>query len=258
MIQKLLGLPINASAHGGEIDFLIWVVHILMAVLFVGWGIFFTYVLIRFRRSRNPRADHAGVRSHTSNYIEIGVAVVEAILLIGFSIPFWAREVNALPPKGKDLVEVRVVAEQFAWNIHYPGPDGVFGRTDMDLVDQQTNPVGLDTGDPNAQDDIVTLNQLHLPVNQTAMVYLSSKDVVHSFALPEMRVKQDVIPGMEISTWFRPVKTGDFEIACAQLCGLGHYRMRGYLTIETREDFDQWLAGQQEEAEEEPVDDFWN
>ncbi len=97
-----------------------------------------------------------------------------------------------------------------------------------------------------------------MPVNKPVIVYLTSKDVIHCFALNIMRVKQDVIPGMSIPTWFIPIKTGKSEIACAQLCGLGHYRMKGYLTVETQEEFDKWLAGQQSTSSESSGDEFWN
>jgi len=136
------------------------------------------------------------------------------------------------------------VAEQFAWNVHYPGRDGVFGRVDVKLVDS-TNPLGLDLNDPNAKDDILSVNQLHLEVNRPVTIRLSSKDVIHSFGLPVMRVKQDAVPGIVFPVHFTPVKTNDgerWEIACAQLCGLGHYRMRGFLTIETKEQFEKFLA----------------
>ena len=117
--------------------------------MFVGWGAFIAYVLIRYRRSRNPVADYAGVRSHRSTYLEIGVAVVEAILLIGFAIPLWAARVDRIPPENEAVV-VQVTAEQFAWNVRYAGPDGVFGKTDVKLVDLQTNPLGVDRSDPPA------------------------------------------------------------------------------------------------------------
>jgi cytochrome c oxidase subunit 2 len=141
---------------------------------------------------------------------------------------------------------VRVVAEQFAWNVHYPGADHIFGKTDVKLV-SSANPLGLDITDPHAKDDIATLNQLYLEVNRPIIVRLSSKDVIHSFGLPYMRVKQDAIPGMVVPVHFTPIKTsGDetWEIACAQLCGLGHYRMRGQYHVQTKADFDKWMAAQ--------------
>src|SRR5882724_6547417 len=209
MLQKILVLPINASAHGGEIDWLILYVHILMAVLFVGWIAFFLYTIFRFRKSNHPKADYTGVKTHASSYLEAVIAVIEVALLVGLSIPFWSWKVSAFPTE-PNTAHVHVVAQQFAWNIHYPGPDGLFGRTDIKLVDEQTNPIGLDRdGDPHAKDDIVTLNQLHLPVNRPAIIDITTKDVIHSFFLPVMRVKQDAVPGMLIPIHFIPTKTSD-------------------------------------------------
>ncbi|RMH23034.1 MAG: hypothetical protein D6696_01800 [Acidobacteria bacterium] len=264
-----LRFPELASEHGARLDHVTVLVHILMLALFIIWGALFIYMIFRFSQKRNPKADHDGVKSHLSSWGEGAVALAEVILLVGFSIPLYSERVDDLPP-AEDSVVVRVIGEQFAWNVHYPGPDGVFGETRVDLVDLQTNPIGLNRDDPAAADDVVTLNQLHLPVGKPALIYLSSKDVIHSFGIPEMRVKMDAIPGMLFPVWFQPIvtteemrqRTGDpdfnYEIACAQLCGLGHYRMKGFVTVHTQEEFDAWMAEQQrlkEEAGE--VDDFW-
>ncbi|MFP6583446.1 MAG: hypothetical protein VCD00_12940 [Candidatus Hydrogenedentota bacterium] len=249
----LLGLPVNASVHGERVDQILVYVHILMVLIFVGWGIFFIFTLIRFRKKKHATADHIGMKSHRSTYIEIAIVVVEAILLIGFSIPFWAAEVDAFPKPEADPFEVRVVAQQFAWNVHYPGNDGIFGRTAPELVNEIDNPVGLDRDDPNASDDVVSYNLLRVPVNRQVLIHLSSKDVIHSFALPEFRVKQDAIPGMRIPIQFTPTMTtaefqdvsGDtsrgFEITCAQLCGNSHFSMRGNLIVESEEEVQAWL-----------------
>jgi cytochrome c oxidase subunit 2 len=254
-MTEWLGLPPLATTHGAQIDSLIGWTHIFMLVLFVGWGGFFTYCLIRFRRSRNPVADYHGSTSHTSSYLEGGVLVVEMILLFAFSIPLWAARVDHMPPQ-RDALLVQVTGEQFAWNVHYAGDDGVFGRTDIKLLDLQSNPLGLDRTDPAAKDDVTTLNQLYLPVNKPVIVRLRSKDVIHSFGVPEFRVKQDAIPGLTIPIWFIPnvttaemrTRTGkaefQYEIACAQLCGLGHAAMRGFVTVQTAEEFQKWFAEQ--------------
>lgn len=234
------GLPFNASAQGAGIDQLIFVIHIFMALLFVGWFIYLVLALTRFRARPGHKATYKTHHFKAPTYIEVGVAIFEAVLLVGFAFPFFHQYRNVLPAKDQAL-EIRVVAEQFAWNIHYPGPDGKFGRTDSKLM-AVSNPVGLDTNDPNAQDDITTINQLHVPVGRPVIARLSSKDVIHSFGIPVMRVKQDVIPGQVVPVWFEAAKTGKFEIACAQLCGLGHYRMRGFFTVETPEEFETWLV----------------
>ncbi len=263
-----LGLPPVASVHGVAVDVAQAGVHWLMLVLFVGWMGYFIFVLFRFRRSRNPQANYQGVKSHFSTYVEVAVVVAEAVLLLGFSIPMWRQRVEAFPSASQATV-IRIVAEQFAWNIHYPGPDGIFGRTDPKLIDLTSNPLGLDRNDPNAMDDITNVNQLHLPVNKPVIIHLSSKDVIHSFGIPQMRIKQDAIPGMSVPIWFTPSvtseemkkKTNDdkfqYQIACAQLCGLGHYRMAGYVTIESQEAFDTWLDEQGAKAQTSGDDAFW-
>ena len=250
-------LPVVASAHGSEIDRILMWVHILMFFLFIGWSSYFIMALFKFRKKKNPKADYEGVHSHVSTAVEIGVVIFEAVLLIGFSIPFWSQKVVAVPPD-RDAMEVRINAEQFAWNIHYPGLDGMFGKTDWKFFDKQANPMGLDPNDPAGKDDITTINQLHLPVDKMAVITLTSRDVMHSFFLPEMRVKQDVVPGMRIPTWFIPTKTGQWEIACALLCGLGHYRMRGFLTIHDQTGYEAWLKAETPSPDTGQVDDFWN
>jgi cytochrome c oxidase subunit II len=263
-MTEWLGLPPLATAHGAQIDGLIGWTHIFMLVLFVGWGGFFAYCLVRFRRSRHPVANYAGVKSHTSSYLEVAVLVVEMVLLFAFSIPLWAARVDRMPAANEALL-VEVTGEQFAWNVHYAGPDGVFGRTDIKLLDLQSNPLGLDRSDPAAKDDVTTVNQLYLPVNKPIIVRLRSKDVIHSFGVPEFRVKQDAIPGLTIPIWFVPnVTTAEmrartknpefqYEIACAQLCGLGHARMRGFVTVETADEFQKWIDTKiQEQSEEDP------
>ena len=270
LLQKL-GLPkVSASTQGPAIDQVISLTHWLMLILFVGWGIFFIYTLIRFRASKNTKAEYSGVRNHYSSYLEAGVAVIEVALLIGFAFPIWASRVNDVPID-KEAVQIRVVGQQFAWNIHYPGPDGVFGNSSVDLVDEAENPIGLDRSDDFAKDDVVTVNQLHIPVNTPINISLSTKDVIHSFTLTELRVKQDAIPGMEIPVWFEATMTSEeflkttigtgregkgFEIACAQLCGLGHYRMKGFLTVHNDEGYSAWLQKELEYLEEEEDDDW--
>jgi cytochrome c oxidase subunit 2 len=253
-----LWMPENASEHGAQIDELILYIHILMGVMFLGWGLYFAFTLFRFRKSRQPKADAKGLRGKWSIYLEIAVAAIEAVLLIGFSIPIWNRVVTNLPAKA-EAVEIRVVAEQFVWNIHYPGPDGQFGPSDVSLMDVATNPLGLDVNAPASADDITTVNQLTVPVGKPILIRVSSKDVIHSFSIPVMRVKQDCIPGMEIPVNFKATRTGNWEIACAQLCGLGHYRMRGFLNVVTQEEYDTWIAEKlAEKTAAGEQDDFWD
>src|SRR3954464_2174579 len=191
-MDKFLAMfPVQASTHAAEVDQMTIYVHWLMLVLFVGWGLFFLYVLFRFRRAANPKASYTGAKGKISKGLEVAVAVVEVILLVFYAIPAWAKRVKAFPAENEAVV-VKVVGEQFAWNVQYPGPDGKFGRTDIRLV-AADNPLGLDRTAPAAKDDVTTINQMYLPVDRPVLVQLSSKDVIHSFGLYEMRVKQDAV-----------------------------------------------------------------
>ena len=231
-MQRFLAMfPVQASTHAAEVDQMTVLVHWLMLVLFVGWGLFFIFVLFRFRRSANPKASYTGAKGKISKGLEVAVALIEVFLLVFYAIPAWAKRVKAFPAESEAVV-VRVVAEQFAWNIHYPGPD---------------------RRDPSAKDDITTINQLNLPTDRPVLVHLSSKDVIHSFGLYEMRVKQDAIPGMSIPVWFIPNRVGEYEITCSQLCGLGHFRMRGFVTIQSAADFKKWFDDQEKELQPAPT-----
>ena len=248
-MENLLGLPVLASEHGKDVDNLIIYVHWLMIALFIGWLSYFAYVLVRFHRSRNPKADYVGVKNHASNYVEGAVALIEGILLIFVAVPLWGKAVDKFPDP-KDSTVLQVVAQQFAWNVRYPGKDGEFGKQDMRLV-TETNFFGMDPSDPKGKDDAVgILNEIHVPFVKNAdgktrpvIVYLSSKDVIHSFKVIALRITQDAIPGMRVPIWFRPTREGQFQINCAQLCGNGHYNMSlGFITVESQENYDKWLA----------------
>jgi len=247
-LVKLLGLPVLASEHGKQVDNLIIYVHALMGALFVGWLAYFVYTLYRFHHTRNPKADYVGVTNHSSSYIEGAVALIEGILLLLVAVPLWAKAVDKFP-KDSEATVVQVVAQQFAWNVRYPGKDGKFGRQDMRLV-KQDNLFGVDPTDPNGKDDVQTLNEIHVPLvagadgqNKPVIIYVSSKDVIHSFKVIALRVTQDAIPGMRIPLWFRPTTAGRYQINCAQLCGNGHSSMAGgFLIVESQEAFDKWMA----------------
>jgi cytochrome c oxidase subunit 2 len=235
-------VPVAASAHAAEIDFVLLLVHGLMLALFVGWGAYFVWVLIRFRSGRQKVANPAGASGRFAVGVEVGVVVAEGILLVAFALPVWYSR-TAAPPADLNAVVIRVVAEQFAWNVHYPGVDGQFGQTSLALVSAE-NPIGLDRRSPAGRDDIVELNLIHLPVNRPVILQLSSKDVVHSFGVPAMRVKQDVIPGLLSPVWFTPTRIGRYDIQCSQLCGLGHYKMHGIIVVESEGDYEKFLAAE--------------
>ena len=231
-------LPAPASGHASALDSVLLSVHVHMLLIFVLWLAVFVFALIKFRRGSNPEARRQGVRG-VWPAIAIGLVIVgDVIILATQALPAWAAR-NEPPPAGVQPLEIRITAEQFAWNIHYPGPDRVFGRTTQALI-SASNPIGIDREDAAAKDDIGLLNVLMLPVNRTAVIQLTSRDVIHSFTLNEMRVKQDANPGMVARVWFTPITTGDWEIACSQLCGMGHYRMRGEYHVVSQADWDRW------------------
>jgi cytochrome c oxidase subunit 2 len=237
------GLPIDVSAHGAIIDQIIIIMHWFMGLLFVGWGIFFIYCLIRFRQRPGHKASAEESHSKLPKFIEVAVVIFEAAVLIGLSYPAWSKLKTNFPSE-KESTVVRIVAQQFVWNIHYPGRDGAFGRTDAKLI-SDSNPLGIDLNDSQAKDDIITVNQLHFPVNKPVIAHLTSKDVIHSFFIPVLRVKQDANPGMVIPIWWEAKQTGQFEIACAQLCGNGHTLMRGFVSIDSPEEFKTWMTEQE-------------
>lgn len=239
--HNILGMPELASANGRAVDDLMVYVHWLMLALFVGWIIYFGYAVYRFSAARHPKAVYAGSKSHIPHYVEYLVVFIEALLLLAVAVPLWAKNVQSLPAD-TDCTVIHVVAQQFAWNARYAGPDGIFGKQDMKFVTAD-NVFGVDPTDKNGKDDVQVLNEIHVPVNKPVKIYLSSKDVIHSFKLVSMRVTQDAIPGLRIPFTFTPNKIGRYQIECAQLCGAGHAAMSGgFLVVESPADYDKWLA----------------
>jgi cytochrome c oxidase subunit II len=178
---------------------------------------------------------------HDSPRLEMTWTLVTAGILAIFlfnALALWAK-VTAPPPA--DAVLIEVTGQQFAWNVRYPGKDGVLGKTDH-LQASQDNPIGLIKDDPAAKDDLLLLNQIYLPKDRPVRIQVRSMDVIHSFFLPNFRVKQDAMPGMTIDIWFTPTELGDFEIACAEHCGLGHYRMRGQVHVVPAADLEKTVA----------------
>ncbi len=214
-------LPESASTYAPAIDRLFYIILGITGTIFVLVQGTLLYFVIRYHRRAGRRAAY----THGNTVVEIVWTVIPAIILIYltfYSQRVWSHVRGTPPPHD---VEVKITGEQFVWNISYPGADGRF----------------------ETADDITTLNQLHLPVGETVLIHLTSKDVIHSFFVPEFRIKQDAVPGFTGRLWVTTTKTGNYEIACAELCGLGHYRMRGFLTIEPPGAFRQWLAQTLEE-----------
>jgi cytochrome c oxidase subunit 2 len=247
-MEKLLGLPELASQHGADVDKFIVYVHWLMIALFIGWGAYFLYALWRFRAGRNQKADYVGVTSHASSYLEVAVAAVEILLLVGFAIPLWAKVVDKFPTE-KESVLVRITGQQFAWGALYTGPDGKYGKQDIALV-SSTNPMGrlqmaesMKAQDPDGKDDVLVApgTEILVPVGRPVIASITSLDVIHSFKVPALRTTQDAIPGLRLPTHFVATKTGNYQINCAQLCGIGHSTMKGSFRVVSTNEFDAWL-----------------
>ncbi len=211
-------LPAAESSFAGDIDGIFRLILWITGIIFVIVEALLVFFVIRYRHKEGHRAHY----THGNNRLEVIWTIVPAVICVVLALlsrRLWADIKQRMP---EDAMQIEVTAEQFAWNIRYPGPDGKFGTPD----------------------DIVTLNQLHFPVSKKVVVNLHSKDVIHSFFLPEFRVKQDAVPGMTTKVWFDAAHVGHWEIACAELCGLGHYRMKGFLTADSPEDYAKWLAEQ--------------
>lgn len=242
-MMKFLGLPPLATEHGQDVDRLILYVHLLMGALFIGWLSYFLYTIFRFSNRSNPKANYTGVTSHLSTYVEGAVALIEAVLLIGFAVPLWARVAGEVP---KDATVIRVTAEQFAWNSRYAGPDGIFGKQDSRLVTAE-NPLGLDPSDPHGKDDVVPpIGEMAAPWDKPVVAHISSKDVIHSFKILPFRITQDATPGLSIPIWWRfdkdSQKEAQYMINCAQLCGNSHAFMRGKFIVMSPAKFKAWTA----------------
>src|SRR5450756_2342391 len=233
---NILGMPERAALGAKPIDDLIVWVHYLMLVLFVGWVAYFCYALWRFNAKRSAGANYVGSKSSMPKYIEVAVVLAEAVLLLVIAVPLWGKNVLQFPDP-KDATVIQVMAQQFGWNYRYPGLDGTFGTQDMKLI-ANDNIFGVDPKDPNGKDDIQLYNgNIHVVVNKPVIIYLGSKDVIHSFKVVAMRVTQDAIPGLRIPLSFTPDKIGRYQIECAQLCGGGHSAMAGgFVQVDSPED----------------------
>ena len=249
-ILDYFGLPENYSLHGEQVDQMNSVITWLMLVLFVGWTTFFCITLFKFWHRRNPKASYTGVKNHVSTHLEIGVVIVEAVFLLGFAFPLWTERTDTFErvvANDPDAPRVRVIGQQYSWIYHYPGNDGVFGRTDNALITGD-NAIGIDRDDPNSDDDFITTSELKLPVNRDCILQVTSKDVIHNFAIVPMRIQQDCIPGKEIPMWFRPVKEMRTFVVCAQLCGDKHADMKGVMEVINADEYYKWAETRSNDA----------
>lgn len=240
--------PRVLSSHGLGIKHMLDYTLLVTGAFFIVGHLVLAWLVVRgLRRREGPQPVPT---ARAQRLVGIVPAVLMALVAEGgvmaLGLPVWAEYYGDAPA---DAVRVEVTGRQFFWTVRYPGPDGAWGRTETGLVNVD-NPLGLDVTDPAARDDVVLLNEVHLPAGRPSEIRLRSYDVIHSFFVPELFLKQDLMPGMTIPVRVRPTEAGRFELACNQICGLGHYRMRGFVYLDEPEDFDRWLADQQPFAEQ--------
>jgi cytochrome c oxidase subunit 2 len=236
-VSKHWWFPESISEHGGAVDRQFTITILVVGIAFAAAQIGLGWVVWKYRDSS---AATRATYSHGNNRLEVVWTVVTAVIFISLAIMgqrVWASlHLHAAPP-GSYTVEV--VAQQFSWNFHYHGKDNVFGRTDPKLIDDSSlNYVGIDDTDPNAKDDSV-VSTLVVPVNRPVELILKSKDVTHSFFVPQLRFKQDLVPGMAIPVHFTVNKIGKYELACAELCGMNHYKMKSYMLVLPENEFNE-------------------
>jgi cytochrome c oxidase subunit 2 len=224
-------LPISADAilYDHQFTWTLWIT----GFVFIAAQLLLAWTILRGRKQTQP-SGVSGSRMLEVIWTSCTVVLFLAMALLGSR--GWAKTVTGTA--GKEVIHVE--AHQFAFNFHYPGPDGKFGHTDLKLVsDASGNPLGLDSNDPAAKDDIVT-STLRIPAQRDVLLLLHSRDVIHDFFVRELRTKQDIVPGMEIPLELHVDVPGSYEIACAELCGLGHSQMRSVLVVMPPEEYDRW------------------
>jgi len=235
-------LPPNASLEGRQVDWLFDLIFVVTGVLFVAVEVLLVYFLIKYRHRKDRKATFL----HGHHQAEVIWTATPALILVIMgilSIRVWGQmRLDRPDPLKQKITEIEVLAQQFQWNIRYPGKDGKFGTRD-----------DIGTFDPSGATDPIEAQKtpevgfIHVPVNQMVRVHLMSRDVLHSFFLPNMRTKMDAVPGLRGELWFTPTQVGRYDLACAELCGPQHYTMKGDLIVHTPEEYDAWLKGKYEE-----------
>jgi len=233
-------LPRNVNMFGHAIDFIFYVILVLTGVTFIGVFSVLAYFLVKYRARPGVPAIH----SHGNNTLEVVWTTIPVFIFLGLAIygnEEWSRMRRQTPPA--DALPVAVVGEQFGWNVRYPGADGKLAKMDAKKVGKE-NPFGVDSADPAGLDDFTTYNDLVFPVNRPIRLYLGSKDVIHAFYVPEFRLYQDMVPGRVYDfVWLKAEETGKFQLACNQLCGQGHYKMFGKLSVVPVAEYESWAKG---------------
>ncbi len=227
------------ASNWGYIDDTIIITFWITGVVFVAIVLFMAYCVYRYRYRPDRRAEYEPENKKMEWWLT-GLTTLGVAGMLTPGLFVWDQFVTV--PDG--AAEVEVVAQQWNWRYRFPGEDGVMGTSDARNINDE-NPFGLNPNDPNGQDDVlVDDSELHLPLDQPVKVLLRSIDVLHDFYVPEFRAKMDMVPGMITYFWFTPIRTGAFDVLCFELCGVGHYDMRGLVVVEAESDFQAWLQEQ--------------
>ena len=227
------------ASNWGYIDDTIVITFWVTGVVFVAIVLFMAYCVYRYRYQEGKRAEYRPENTKLEWWLT-GLTAVGVVVMLTPGLFVWHQFVTV--PEG--AAEVEVLSQQWQWSYRYPGKDGVLGTSDTLNVDFD-NPFGLNRNDPNGQDDIlVEGDDLHLPIDRPVKMLLRSIDVLHDFYVPEFRAKMDIVPGAVTYFWFIPTRIGRFDVLCFELCGVGHYTMRGNVVIEEESDFQAWLQEQ--------------
>jgi cytochrome c oxidase subunit 2 len=234
----------DIAADWGSIDFTINVTFWVTGFVFIAVNLFLAYCVYKFRK----KDGHKAVYEPENHKLEVwlsGITTVGVVLMLAPGLFVWAAFVTV----PEDATEYEVMGQQWQWAFRYPGADGQLGYAETALV-TETNPFGINLEDPRGQDDIIVSDPvMHLPVNKPVKALLRSNDVLHNYTVPQFRVKMDLVPGLVSFLWFNPNKEGRYDILCQELCGIGHFIMRGSIVIESQQDYDAWLATQPTFAE---------
>ncbi len=232
------------ASNWGQIDTTIAITFLVTGVVYVIVLLFMAYCIVRYRHKKGSKAEYEPENKKLEAWL-IGLTTLGVVILLAPGLVVWAQYVTV----PDEATEIEVLGKQWEWAYRFPGADGQLGTSDVRLINDD-NPFGVNPDDPNGQDDIlVEFEDLHLPLDRPVKVLLRSIDVLHDFYVPEFRAKMDMVPGLVTFFWFTPIRTGKFDILCAELCGSGHYAMRGNVVIEEAADYEAWLAEQPTFAE---------
>jgi cytochrome c oxidase subunit 2 len=226
------------ASNWGMIDDTVSITFWVTGIVFVGVNLFMAYAVVRYRYRKGRRAEYAPENKKLEAWL-VAVTTVGVVLMLAPGLFVWAKFVEV----PKDAAVFEAMGKQWHWGFRFPGKDGVMGTVDARHVSEK-NPFGMNPDDPNGQDDVlVSSPEVHLPVGRPVKALLRSIDVLHDFAVPQFRVKMDLVPGLVTYIWFTPTRTGKFDLLCEELCGVAHFTMRGKVVVEEEGAFQTWLSG---------------